>query len=343
MLQANIKHLMLAAAIIIVSLSSCQTTAINGDITIEHRKNLEQQMPLHTSQPLHERSEQIPSSLLQAWTVADSGLNPIAETYKAYLPTPAEKELLKQSFNTLPPQWKNILNHKLTRIFFVENLIGAGITDWVINRETGEQFYTIMLNPRLFHTAAKTWLEYRANSMFSHGDYRITYANIPHVSALTYALLHETAHIIDFEKRITPVVDPLIDQYKPINLTPTPFTQNIWQDYTQPTQNYDFPYRNKLNAYQLSVKRGVIDNQKLPEIFASLTKRPFVSLYACLSWAEDYADFAAFHYLQTMVKALTLAIKKRKRDYCRYYTFKYFYQPKTVIKHPITLAQVVYR
>ena len=127
------------------------------------------------------------------------------------------------------------------------------------------------------------------------------------------ALLHETAHIIDFEKRITPIVDPLIDQYKPINLTPTPFTQNIWQDYAQPTQNYDVPYRNKLNAYQLRVKRGVIDNQKLPEIFASLTKRPFVSLYACLSWAEDYADFAAFYYLQTMSKMpLRLQLKKGK-------------------------------
>ena len=108
-------------------------------------------------------------------------------------------------------------------MFFVENLIGAGITDWVIKRETGEQFYTIMLNPRLFHISAKTWLEYRANSMFS------------------------------------------------------------------------------------------IANQKLPEIFASLTHRPFVSLYACLSWAEDYADFASFHYLQTMSKTpLRLQLKKGK-------------------------------
>jgi len=314
MRQFNIQRLTFISLTILITLVACQNKpSINGDITLEQRKNIEQQMPVQTSQPLYERTAAIPKTLLQAWVAADSGLNPIALSYQVYLPSIAEKSQLKQAFQALPHQWQHILQHKLTRIFFVKNLIGAGITDWVINRETGEQFYTIMLNPRLFHTSAKTWLEYRANSMFSRGDYRITYANIPNVSALTYALLHETAHIIDFEKRITPVVDPTIDQYKPINLTPTPFTQNIWQDYAQPTQNYDVPYRNKFNAYQLNIKRGVIDNQKLPEIFANLARRPFVSLYACLSWAEDYADLAAFHYLQTMNKMpLRLQLKKGK-------------------------------
>ena len=311
MRQFNMQHLV--SCIILITLSGCQTTSINGDITLEQRKNIEQHMPVQISQPLSGRAAHIPNTLLQAWKVADSGLNPIASSYQAYLPTNAEKAQLKQSFEYLPPQWQDVLKHKLTRIFFVENLIGAGITDWVIKRETGELFYTIMLNPRLLHTTAKTWLEYRANSMFSQGDYHITYANIPHVSALTYTLLHETAHIIDFEKRYTPIVDPLIREYRDVPNTPTAFTQDIWRDYNQPKAAYDFPYRDKLNAYHLSVKRGYIANNKLPEIFTALSQRPFVSLYASLSWAEDYADFAAFNYLQTMAKApLRLQLKKGK-------------------------------
>ena len=309
----NMQHLALASCIILSTLSGCQTTTINGNITLEQRRNLEQQMPVQVSQPLQERTTPIPKTLLQAWKVADSGLNPIASSYKVYLPSAIEKEQLKQSFKALPPQWQQVLKHKLTRIFFVENLIGAGITDWVIKRETGEQFYTMILNPRLFHSTAKTWLEYRANSMFTQGDYHITYANIPHVSALTYTLLHETAHIIDFEKRYTPIVDPLIREYRDVPSTPTAFTQDIWSDYSQPKAAYDFPYRDKLNAYHLSVKRGYIANAKLPEIFTSLSQRPFVSLYASLSWAEDYADFSAFNYLQTMSKApLRLQLKKGK-------------------------------
>jgi len=314
MQQFNLQPLTISLLTMLIVLTSCQTVAtINGDITLEQRKNIEQHMPVQVSQPLYERTAPIPKTLLLAWKVADSGLNPIASSYQVYLPSAIEREQLKQSFKALPPQWQQVLKHKLTRIFFVKNLIGAGITDWVVKRETGEQFYTIMLNPRLFHTTAKTWLEYRANSMFTQGDYHITYANIPHVSALTYALLHETAHIIDFEKRYTPIVDPLIRQYRDVPSTPTAFTQAIWSNYSQPKAAYDFPYRDKLNAYHLSVKRGYISNTKLPEIFKSLSQRPFVSLYASLSWAEDYADFAAFHYLQIMGKApLRLQLKKGK-------------------------------
>ena len=205
------------------------------------------------------------------------------------------------------------LKTKTYPYLFVENLIGAGITDWVINRETGEQFYTIMLNPRLFHMSAKSWLEYRANSMFTGGDYHISYANIPHVSALTYALLHETAHIIDFEQRHTPIVDPLIREYRDVSNSPTAFTQHIWHDYSQPEPAYDFAYRDQLNAYHLSVKRGYINNAKLPEIFTSLSQRPFVTLYASLSWAEDFADLSALYYLQNMGETpLRLQLKKGK-------------------------------
>jgi len=306
MRQFNIQRLTFIPFIILITLASCQKKpTINGDISLEQRKNIEQQMPVQTSQPLYERTAAIPKALLQAWIAADSGLNPTALSYHVYLPSITEKSQLKQAFQALPHQWQQILQHKLTRIFFVKNLIGAGITDWVIKRETGEQFYTIMLNPRLFHTTAKTWLEYRANSMFTQGDYHITYANIPDVSALTYALLHETAHIIDFEKRYTPIVDPLIRQYRDVPSTPTAFTQAIWSDYSQPKAAYDFAYRDKLNAYHLSVKRGYISNAKLPEIFSSLSQRPFVSLYASLSWAEDYADFAAFHYSRIQLPSAT--------------------------------------
>ncbi|MDQ6984625.1 MAG: hypothetical protein Q9M44_07905 [Ghiorsea sp.] len=309
----NIKHLFLVTLIIPISLTSCQTVQPSGDITLEQRKVIEQRMPVNIEQPLAQRAALIPEMLLQAWKVADSDLNPIAETYTAYLPSKAEQAQLKQSFDALPQAWQTLLKHKLTRIFFVENLIGGGITDWVINRETGKQFYTIMLNPRLFHVSAKSWLEYRANSMFSQGKYRITYANIPHVSALTYILLHETAHIIDFEQRHTPIVDPLIREYRDVSNTATAFTQHIWHDYSQPKPTYDFAYRDQLNAYHLSVKRGYIDNAKLPEIFASLSQRPFVTLYASLSWAEDFADLSALYYLQTMGEApLRLQLKKGK-------------------------------
>ena len=305
------KHLIVG--ILFPILTSCQSTNPSGNITLDQRKNLEQHMPVDISQPLDQRAVIIPSSLLQTWKAADSSLNPVASSYKAYLPSKAEQEQLKQSFTALPKNWQSLLKYKLTRIFFVENLIGAGITDWVINRKTNEQFYTIMLNPKLFNTSAQNWLEYRANSMFSDGDYRITYANFPPVSALTYALLHETAHIIDFEQHITPVVDPLIAQYMPITNTPTAFSKQVWSDYAKPEQSFDFPYRNKLNAYQLNVKRGFINNQNLPQIFASLEKLPFVSLYASLSWAEDYAELITFYHLQTMTKTpLRLQLKKGK-------------------------------
>jgi len=302
-----------ALLIILCLTTGCQATIDNVSINLEQRKQLGKLLPLQEKQTLTERAVAIPETLLKTWQKADAKLNPIALSYESYLPTLVEKELLKKSFSTLPSSWQKVLQKKLTRIFFVKNLVGAGITDWVINGKNNERFYTILLNPKLFHTNTKSWLEYRANSMFSQGDYYITYVGVPEIPALTYALLHETAHIIDFETYQTPFVDPFMQQYLHISNTETLFTENVWQAYSQPLITFEFSERKHLNAYHLTIQRDYINNNKLPEIFTHLKQTPFVTLYASLTWAEDYADFAAFSYLEKMGQIpLHLQLKKGK-------------------------------
>ncbi len=314
-LQSTHKHLLIliGLSLLLCLQSSCQHSTDIEDINLEQRQQWGQQLSFHNKQPLAQRTSPIPNPLLTTWQNADSQLNPIALTYKNYVPSQAEKETLRQSLAKLPLSWQKVLKEKLVRIFFVENLMGAGITDWVLKGEKDQRFYTIILNPKLFHTNTKDWLEYRANSMFSQGEYRIHYVGLPDMPALTYALFHETAHIIDFETYQTPFVDPFMQRYLHIKNKETPFTKNVWLNYNQPIQAFEFSERKRLNAYQLTVQRGTINNAKLLAIFTHLKQTPFVTLYASLTWAEDFADFATFSKLEKMEAVpLRLQLKKGK-------------------------------
>lgn len=315
MIQPQLNQPLLVASLLAALCleTSCQTVINNESINLKQRQQLGQLLTFHETQTLAERVSAIPNSLLKTWRDADSKLNPIALTYQNYTPSLAEQEILKKSLVGLPEAWQKVLQKKVVRIFFVENLIGAGITDWVLKGKNDQRFYTIILNPKLFHTSAKAWLEYRANSMFKQGDYRITYIGIPDIPAVTYALLHEAAHIIDFENYQTPFVDPFMQQYLNITTKETPFIKHVWLSYDKPLKIFEFPERKQLNAYHLTVQRGYISNDKLPEILKRLKHTPFVTPYASLTWAEDFADFSAFSHLERMGETpLHLQLKNGK-------------------------------
>ena len=82
------------------------------------------------SAPFDERAGVIQDWLLERWRAADK-----APEYRAHHPTAAEPRSLKAA-----------LGERLIGIWFIENLKGNGLADWVLDASSRMHVYTIM-NP----------------------------------------------------------------------------------------------------------------------------------------------------------------------------------------------------
>ena len=292
-MAAKVISRLLFAALLLTGLAACSQNIETGGISLDGRKTLGAEYPVNPAQPLHRRTASIPDSVLEAWRKMDMTINPQAEQYEAYALSDTQKQQLAQAIATLPRPWQKIMRQKLSRFFFIKNLLGGGITDWIIAAD-GRLTYTMILNPALFDATASEWLKMRESGSFETGDYRLQISGLQNVSALQFILWHEVAHLIDYENRYTSIADPLMRSYLDLKSNgTTPFMHNVWQSGNQPT--FDFPARNKLNPYHMNARQPRIANPELPSTFISWQQTPFVTLYAASSPAEDFADFAAFH------------------------------------------------
>lgn len=273
-----------------------QSNAVGG-FSIEDRKSLGTLLPVQASKPLEERVADIPGPIFNVWQQMDAAMNPQAKSYKPYQLTADEQRQFTQAIAALPAPWRKIMRQKLTRVFFIDQLLGGGITDWIIDAED-RRAYTMILNPAMFHASAKAWLEMRENTSFKEGPYRIEVEGLEGVSALQYILWHESAHLIDFETQQTPINDALLRQHFGFNKTTTPFAKGVWtpadKEAARPLPAFDFTARSSINPYHMNLNRPQMENAALKQAFEAWSQTPFVTIYASTSWAEDYADFAAF-------------------------------------------------
>lgn len=277
--------------------TACSQNSAVGGFSIKDRQALGKLLPVDSVVPLEQRVAEIPDSILNVWQRMDAAMNPQAKHYKPYQLTADEQRQFTQAIATLPLPWRKIMQQKLSHFFFVDQLLGGGITDWIITKENSRA-YTMILNPALFKASAKEWLEYRENAFFKKGPYRISVEGMEDVSALQFILWHEVAHLIDFETQHTPINDALLRQHFGFDKTSTPFTRDVWKAGSsgapQPLPAFDFPARKNLNPYHMNLHKEQMENELLKQTFAEWSQTPFVTIYAASSWAEDYADFAAF-------------------------------------------------
>ena len=254
-------------------------------------------MPVNSSLSLDKRIAKIPDAILNVWKQADKAMNPQADLYKSYTLSAAEQQQFAQAIAKLPTSWQQVMQQKVSRFFFIDQLLGGGITDWVVDAQ-GERVYTMILNPALFKASAQEWLEMRENSSFAEGPFHLSLNGFENISALQYILWHEAAHLIDFETQQTPVNDVLLRKHFGFDKNVTAFTKNVWKAretaVPQPLSDFDFPARKNINPYRMNIHQTQIDNSVLKQSFMDWKKTPFTTIYASSTWAEDFADFAAF-------------------------------------------------
>jgi len=96
--------------------------------------------------PLAERVTDIPGWLLDAWRRTDD-----EPRYRVYRPRKEEKKIFASALAELPGPMRSALEDRLIGFYFVENLKGNGITDWVRD-PSGRVFVYMILNPAGFRS-----------------------------------------------------------------------------------------------------------------------------------------------------------------------------------------------
>lgn len=282
-----------AVALVAVCLTACEQSETTNGFSIDDRKAIGILLPLDPETPLPQRVARIPNRILDIWQQVDKRINPAATDYRPYELSAEQQQKFAEALDSLPQKWRNTMRKKLTRFFFVENLLGGGITDWIIDTD-GKLAYTMILNPALFDVTASQWFSMKENGSFENGAFALRLEGTEGVSALKMILWHESAHLVDFESGYSPIIDPLLRQYKQKILTSTPFTKDVWSMNGTLSPRHAIPFKDKLNPYGMDRRRQPLPNSTLPQAFKALATSPFASLYAATSPMEDFAELASF-------------------------------------------------
>jgi hypothetical protein len=237
------------------------------------------------SLPLDRRIEAIPDWLLSFWRQADE-----APDYQAYQPTEDEKKEFSRIIHGLPLRMQLALRERAVGIYFVSNLKGNGLTDWVLDSKQQTYFYTI-LNPSGFQKSLSQTLAQRERSPFV-GSPAFSIDVGEGGSGMIYSLSHELAHAFDYVEGLTPYTEP--HHAKRLG-RPLKVSWGPWAEYDLPRPESDFPARSQLAFY--GFKPPKLDAAAAPDVCAQWAKSPFVSLYGSLNWADDAAELFVFYHL----------------------------------------------
>jgi hypothetical protein len=280
--------------------SACSQLNSQEKIALDWRRGVVQRFHDNLSRPFSERVQQMPADVLKVAQDYDQSLG-IANTdrYIAKLPTADELTLLKSYFDLLPSAHQDVFSRKLLAVYLIDGFAGAGLTEWLVDQD-GRSYYYMILNRALLTQTLDDWITYKENSQF---DQSVTSPTIrvqtnTHYKALMYGLLHEGAHVVDYELGIAPYFDPLHRKIMRRDREETEFTQGIWLHRTKPVFQYDFKHREEMNLYGIFTKMGLIPRSELPAMFSQLKQTPFVSFYGGTSWNEDLADYLTYQYIE---------------------------------------------
>lgn len=283
-----------------VLLTACSYPDTQYEQAYAWKLKLFHRLQSNLSKPIAERVQKMPDDLLKATQDYEKSIGVTsAVRYRARTASAKELVLFNSYIDLLPRAHQAVFSKKLLAVYLIDGFSGAGLANWVVDRE-GRTYYYIILNTALFTVSLDDWLSYKNDSQFdmSAASPTIRVQTQTDYKALMYGLLHEGAHIVDIEMELTPYFDMyhrrLIGRPQKFSR----FTDRVWVRWLQPAEQYDFIHRGDLNPYGSVPRKGNIPRSELAVMFSQLIKTPFVSFYSGTSWNEDLADYVAFHYIE---------------------------------------------
>jgi hypothetical protein len=304
---------------LIIFLISCggETGSMKEEILnmpIKQLKNYEYDF----KEPVEERIKEAPQFLLDTMMAWDN-----TDDYIQYMPTEREWSAFRKYINVLPDRNIRVLEKKLIGVYFIDNFKGSGMAEYVFDSE--EEIYCILIiNPDVLHFDMSSWLTLRENSCFKMdgSGIKIKVQCGTEFSGLLYILLHETTHIVDYTETITPYCEPgLVYFFEPEKPETNNFTKGIWSDYNKLTDTYNFPEQKAISYYGLGGPN--LEFSQAHSVWKYVSAGPQASLYGCMSWAEDLAEYITwYHYTQVMGRPYKIIISKAGSVIFEYEPFK---------------------
>ncbi|MFI5346677.1 MAG: hypothetical protein ACHQ51_09920 [Elusimicrobiota bacterium] len=237
------------------------------------------------SRPATSRIAKMPEWLLNRWQKMDGTRN-----YAAYLPKDKERREFEAAVNGLPPRLRKILDERLIAFYFVSNLKGNGITEWVLDASSRTYVYMV-LNPAGFKMTLSQLLTERERSPFRGAADISVEAGAG--SGILYTVTHESAHAFDYVRGLTPYVEPGIDALRG---RAGPHHWDVWREYGVSLDEDSYPARHNLTFYGFG-GGPKLDATDAPAVCAQWARSPFSSLYGSRNWADDVAELFVVRHL----------------------------------------------
>ncbi|WP_422179234.1 hypothetical protein [Caulobacter sp.] len=203
-----------------------------------------------------------------------------AKETKAHVLTDREWRLVENAIADLPAQYRQVLERRLGRLSFIDapSSMGTALTR-AFDGPNGEPMSDITIRSEVLDKSLSDFLTQKEAMLFSEdGSGYSVRVSAGKMSALTYILLHETAHVMDRALEIT--------------LKNPPF-RTVWTDYRSLAR----PYAADPISHTTYRREPKLPASRAPALYRALGQAPFVSLYSTASAGEDFAELLAWREL----------------------------------------------
>ncbi|MCC9168425.1 hypothetical protein [Pontibacter harenae] len=267
--------------------------------------NISAQAPTqHVNLNLAERVSVAPESVFRMFR--EAGMSPSDHELTA-----VEKAKVEKTFAALPPLHQKILKGHLHSISFMDNMPNTALTSPVKTPDS-TKMYNITFRAGILQETISEWATQKELTCFDQSEnpgYEIK-IEAGGLDAFLYVLLHEATHVVDAVLEITPHPNDIEALVKP-----TPFTQDVWQKMNVPTSNSTDSLLEKTRFRSGKTVALAL----APNIYQSLGKTPFASLYGMASWFEDIAELASiYHLTEKMDQPFYVVVRKDNEEIFRF-------------------------
>jgi hypothetical protein len=207
---------------------------------------------------------------------ADAGMKGV----HAHGLTESERVTIEKAIESLPELHRQVLSERLRSLSFVDGVPGEGTG--LTSRSEDGQSYDITLRASLITESLSKFLTTKERRVFEGRMYRDVVVRGDGVNALTYVFLHEATHVVDAVLGLT-------------RDTSAPLERGVWIGRTAPDARY---------CTELALKtrfRGMppLATSDADNVYRSLSRTPFVSLYSTASASEDLAELVSWYVVRS--------------------------------------------
>ena len=198
---------------------------------------------------------------------------------KPHTLTDSERATLSAALTSLPILNRRILERRLHRLSFIDGIPGKGTA--LTSRAAPKGFYDITIRASVLSESLSSFLTTKEQRVFTPDDSGIhVVLQGTGTDAITYLLLHESTHVVDFSCSLT-------------TSSQGRFSRGIWSGPQTMVSQLASSASSKTYFHQ-GHPRNVGEALALYE---ALALSPFVTLYATSSEHEDLAELVAWREL----------------------------------------------